>query len=136
MSKTLKIDIYPADTFEPTLKNVVALMTKAGWSITDSSGRISIWNDAADEWEYYTGTADDFVNSYRTCLFYMHGNDRQIVTISVDGSRSFRIYPEADIKKVVYNGKEYFDLNWYYEHFIVCFNKEKSIVERVVFEEY
>lgn len=60
MSKTLDMKIYTREGFQCNLKNVVGLLNKAGWSITDGDGRINVWNEAESEGKFTMGTVDDF----------------------------------------------------------------------------
>ena len=136
MSKSLIITIFPAKDFQCSLKNIVGLLDKAGWSITDGSGKINVWNEVTSEWEIYNGTLDDFLLNTEYNLFYAY-NGSKIISVSAIGcDNSFWISPEADIQKITYADREYFDYNWYYINLIPAFNKGKVIVERVVFDEY
>lgn len=135
MSKTLEMKIYTCEGFQCNLKNIVGLLDKAGWSITDSSGKIDVWNEAESEWEIFNGTVDDFFRSAAFNFFYAY-NGSKIISVWTNFSDSFSIFPETYIQKTIYKGREYFDYNWYYLHFIPAFNEENVIVERVCFDEY
>lgn len=134
MSKTLGMTIFPAKDFQCSLKNIVGLLNKAGWSITDSDGRINVWNEADSEWEIYNGTVDDFFLNTTYNLFYAY-NGEKIINVWTNGCDRFCIFPDAYIQKIIYDDREYFDYNWYYLHFIPAFNKG-NVVERVIFDEY
>ncbi len=133
MSKTLKITIFIAE--DCSLKNIVGLLDKAGWSITDGDGKINVWNEVDSEWEIFNGTLDDFFLNTEYNRFYAY-NGLKIINVSTNGCNSFSIIPDAYIQKITYADKEYFDYNWYYINFIPAFNKENTIVERVRFNEY
>lgn len=135
MSKTLEMTIFPAKDFQCNLKNIVGLLDKAGWSITDCDGKINVWNESNSEWEIYNGTVDDFFLNTTYNLFYAY-NGEEIISVWIDGCDRFCIFLDAYIKKIIYDDREYFDYNWYYLHFIPAFNKWNVIVERVIFDEY
>lgn len=135
MSKTLEITIFLAKDFQCSLKNIVGLLYKAGWSITDSSGKINVWNEADSEWESYNGSSDDFFLNTKYNRFYAY-NGLKIINVCTNGCDSFCISPEAYIQKTIYADRKYFDYNWYYINLIPAFNKGKVIVERVIFDEY
>lgn len=135
MSKALEITIFPAEDFQCSLKNIVGLLDKAGWSITDYDGNINVWNEVSSEWEIYNGSSDDFFLNTTYNRFYAY-NGLKIINVWTNGCDSFSIIPEADIQKIIYADREYFDYNWYYINLIPAFNKGKVIVERVIFDEY
>lgn len=135
MSKDLTITIYPSKDFQCSLKNIVGLLNNAGWTITDSSGKINVWNETDSEWEIFNGTLDDFFLNTEYYLFYAY-NGSKIISVYTNDRDSFSIWPEADIQKITYGDREYFDYNWYYLDLIPAFNKENTIVERVTFDEY
>lgn len=135
MSRSLIITVFPAEDFPCSLKNVVGLLDKAGWSITDSSGKINVWNETDSEWEIFNGSSDDFCVNTKYNLFYAYKGSK-IISVCANDCGSFWISPETDIQKITYDGREYFDYNWYYINLIPAFNKGKVIVERVVFDEY
>lgn len=135
MSKTLDMKIFTGEDFQCSLKNIVGILDKAGWSITDSSGKINVWNEVDSEWEIFNGTLDDFFLNTKYNWFYAY-NGLKIIDVTTNGCNSFCIFTEADNQKFTYAGREYFDYNWYYLHFIPAFNKENTIVERVRFDEY
>lgn len=134
MSKTLDMKIFTGEDFQCNLKNIVGLLDKAGWSITDGDGRINVWNEADSEWEIYNGSSDDFFLNTNYNRFYAY-NGLKIINVCTNGCDSFCISPEAYIQKTIYDDREYFDYNWYYLHFIPAFNKA-NVVEGVIFDEY
>lgn len=127
--------IYPAEDFPCSLKNIVELLNKAGWSIPDSDGKIRVWNEAAEELEVFSGSLEDFLKSTEYKMFYAY-NGSMSVSVYINDIKSFSISPEEYTQKIVCDGRRYFDYNWYYINFIIAFNKDNYIVERVTFDEY
>ena len=135
MSRTLEIKFYLFDTFHCSLNSIVDLITTAGWCITDDEGKINIWNSRTDDWESHIGQIDNIANAYNKYWFYMYNSNHQIIKVHYANDNCFSIYPEAHVKKVAHKNGDYFDLNWYYEHFVKCFNRDKPVVERVMFDD-
>ena len=135
MSKTLDMKIFTGEDFQCNLKNIVGLLDKAGWSITDGDGRINVWNEVDSEWEFYNGTVDDFFLNTTYDRFFAY-NGLKIIIVYTNGCDSFGIIPDGYVQKTIYDNREYFDYNWYYLHFIPAFNKGNVVVERVIFDEY
>ncbi len=135
MSKSMQMTIYTKNDFKCCLKNVASLLNMADWSISDSEGKIAYWNEATSEWECFNGTTDEFLRSGSTCWFHAY-RDMQIIMVCVDSDHSFVICPEAYCRCTSAEFGKHFDFNWYYEHTVQMFNKNETIVERVIFEEY
>lgn len=134
MPKTLEITIYTAKNFQCNVSSIISLLKKAGWCITDCNDKITVWNDTFSEWEYFKGTLEEFSQNNTTSWFYAY-SDLQIIKICINNN-NFCIVPEAYIRKITCDDHEFYDYNWYYEHLIVPFNKERTVIERVVFDEY
>lgn len=135
MSKTLEITIFPAKDLQCSLKNIICLLEKAGWCTADYNGKITVWNEDSSEWESHNGSLGEFAQNNALTWFYAYSG-LHIIKVCTNGSNSFSIVPEAYIQMITCTNGKYFDYNWYYEHLIAAFNKGKTIVERVIFEEY
>lgn len=134
MSKTLEITIYTVKDFQCNASSIISLLKKAGWCITDCNGKITVWNDTFSEWEFFKGDLEEFTQNNRFCWFYAY-SDLQIIKVCINNN-SFCIVPEAYIPTITCDDDEFYDYNWYYEHLIVPFNKGRTVIERVVFDEY
>ncbi len=135
MSKSLQITVYTKQDFCCCARNIVSLLSNTGWSITDSDGRVSVLNEMESQWEYFSGTAEEFLKSNAECWFYIY-NGLQIAQVLANSDNSFTISTQAYAQKISSDSGTHFDLNWYYEHIVTAFNKNEIIVERVVFDEY
>ncbi len=135
MSKSLEITVYTKQDFCCCARNIVSLLSNTGWSITDSNGKVSVWNEMESQWKYFSGTAEEFLKNNAECWFHIY-NKRQIAKMLINSNNSITISTEAYARKISYDSGTHFDLNWYYENIVTAFNKNKIIVERVVFDEY
>ncbi len=133
MSKTRSLRLFTYNMI-CNMENVISLLKTAGWSVTDESGNIHFWNTKTDEWEIFSGTYKDLI-ALPKCTFYAYKGE-QIVSVSVDGSDSFNVSPSAYIRYVTVGDSLMFDFNWYYDSFYNHINKDKCVIERIVFEEY
>ncbi len=114
MSKKLMITIYTKHEFCCTSDSAMKLLRAAGWSCTDSDGLTQNGSDCC----------------FSAC------KDNQTIKIWINPDNSFTISPEAYARKTSAHMTTHFDFNWYYELFVQAFNKNETIVERVVFDEY
>ncbi len=115
MSKTRAIKFEVYDNYECSLNNIVTLLRKAGWSITDSHDRVNIYDvNNDDEWGTFSGTYEEFLQSdnYKR-LIEIYYSDGQTANIWIENKHSFIIYPSSYIKMTNSGDKEFFDFNWY-----------------------
>lgn len=131
MLKERTLRLYPCSA-PCDMGTVIALLKKAGWSVTDHDGNIHFWSTATDEWEVYRGSFDEFA-AEKGCIFHAY-NEGQCVSVAVDGGDSFDILPAPEYTLVGEN--RVFDFNRCYDRFVNRMNEGKCVIERVIFEEY
>lgn len=137
MARNLKITLYIADKFECNIKNVVDLLEKIGWSITDKNGKTKFFNKSIGDWDISTKLFNNCfsITDEETYFQIFHANGQIAEVYINDKDNSFSIWIEAYAKKCISN-HEFYDYNWYYENIVNRINEEQCIVERVVFDEY
>ena len=140
MAKTLRIKLYTDDC---SVKNVVKLLEKARFSVTDELGQIMVLDK--DEGLFFPcgKSYEEFLNADdRELWFRAFYADGEVMSVSIDETLNeesvfgcFTLWTDGYAKKVAGSQGEFFDYNRYYDNIINAMNKGKNVIQRVVFDE-
>lgn len=135
MSKQLSIElqIYPSCN----LSLAVKLLRKASLDIRDSEGNIHILNRESYDFETFKYSDKEFVALPQDTWFKAFGKEIKEVQVYIKDGNCLCVYVNAYINRVLLSENEPVpDFNMYYDCLVNRMDKEHSLIERVVFEEF
>ena len=121
-----------------TLHFVIELLEKVDLSIADKNGKLHILNKESYDYEVFDYTLEEFTELPKETRFKAFGKEIKEVEISIINKDSFEylyIFVGTYVKKVRVSDVEQFDFNFYYDRIVNKMNKDKCLVELVIFEE-
>ena len=137
LSKSLLLTLYPKSDYEINNSDIIDLLTKAGWSLYSSEGKIEVLDKAESIWIDYNDSEERFrkIPVSKSVYFRMYHDDDPVICIK-PYKTSLDIWLDLYVPEICIGNNTFFDYNWCYNNIVNALNKKPVLFERVVFEEY